>query len=495
MSKNNRKKQPTPQEALRELWRRGDLNFLLHEKQKEIKRNLLDRTDGINVIFCARRFGKTYMLLNMAMEVCVNKPNAIVKYLCPEKAQGVDNIQENMRNLLENCPEDLKPRWYDAKSRYIFPNGSQIQVQGTDNKNYQKLRGGSSDMCIVDEAGFCSDLDDAVMSVLFPTTFTTNGKIYLVSTPSQDPTHEFMTRYVEPNRHNIIKYTIYDNPMLNQQQIERIINSYPLKEKDPKFKRECLCEEALNLEKMVVGEFREKEENIIMEWKRPPYYDAYTSGDIGYRDLTVYLIGYYDFLNSTLVIEDELVLEGIQVNTKNIADGVREKEERWVPNPVTRLRYMDNDLKEINNLISLHQIAFLPTEKHNKDAHINRVKLMIINGQLKINPRCKTLIYHLRNAMWKDTKSNTINREFEHLKDATDGSVKGGHADALDALIYMVRNVMTHKNPYPEDYDVMKGDHVVYSKWKNKRESDFTESVKKIMNFDRLKRPKRKKLF
>ena len=94
----------TKEQAIRKLWKMGELDYLLHDKQKEIKKSLIEGKGRIRTILCARRFGKTFVLLNMAVELCIKKPNAIVKYICPILVQGKQNITENMPILLEQCP-------------------------------------------------------------------------------------------------------------------------------------------------------------------------------------------------------------------------------------------------------------------------------------------------------------------------------------------------------------------------------------------------------
>lgn len=475
------------EQAIAELWRRANLNFMLHDKQKEIKSDLLGRKDKINVILCARRFGKTFVLLNMAIELCIKKPNAIIKYLCPKLKQGKNNINENMPFLLKGCPPALRPEWKSNDSEWIFPNGSKIQVAGTDNGSHENLRGGRADMCIVDEAGFCDHLDYVIKSILRPTVTTTGGKIYLVSTPSKIFTHEFIQLYVLPKRAagKVKTYTIYDNIMISQEEVNELKADYINGDKNPQFRREYLCEIINDSDSQVIDEFTEdKKKKLVKAFKQPAYYDAYVSGDVGFKDLTVYLFAYWDFLEARLVIEDELVLQG--ANTDVVANGIKQKEALNFrdgsnsPLPIY-MRVMDNNLIMLNDLQTLHGLPFIATQKHDKESYINQVKIMIQNDKIYINPKCKTLIYHLENAVW-----NKRHTEFERIPDYIDQydpekSVLGGHADALDALIYLVRNLVRSKNPYPPGYFDNRGPGVFQSRTP-KPESGFVSTINKILN-------------
>lgn len=826
-------------QAIRELWRRGTLDYPLHKKQEEIKKSLLNSKEKINVVLCARRFGKTYVLLNMAVEHCIKNPGSIVKYVSPQQKQGINNIRENMRVILKDCPSTLKPEWKVNDKKYIFPNGSEIQVAGTDNGSHESLRGGcftgdteiltpygpkkikdldigdkiygydkkgkvrinkvknkfyngiqkvteifirgkyigactdshrwltktkssyfrrskkteerkfkdindknryicrstiditaghvnekdayligafigdgcctekgnilkfstidieianyiskhlgvgykneikkhnrviyssnlnknkhsrlltfnyyddwlrnkkydkknfdynivdkwnkkscykllaglldtdgnvyfnkegieltfnhsnlslikniqklifklfqyrstikedkrpekytqphykliirssftvkrilnkldnyiildrkkwkkeyekispseksdiapirkgnswydhtydievdndshlyltadglvthnSADMCIVDEAGFCDHLDYVIKSILRPTTLTTGGNIYLVSTPSKLHSHEFIQKFVLPYSAagKIKKYTIYDNPMLSEKDIAELLLDYPDGENDPDFQREYLCKLVQDRESVVIPEFTEnKKEALVREVKKPPYYDAYVSGDVGFKDLTHYIFGYWDFAKARLVIEDELVLNGPEMTTENLAKYIKAKEETLFVDKFNEpqtpyLRVMDNNLIMVNDLARLHGLNFIPTRKDDKEAQINQVRMMFANNQIIINPKCKNLIYHIENATWDKN-----HKGFDRIQGSAELGIKPSHADGLDSLIYLVRNLVRSKNPYPPGYN-LPSDDTHYVK-QHQRDSEITQTIKKIFN-------------
>ena len=79
--------------------------------------------------------------------------------------------------------------------------------------------------------------------------------------------------------------------------------------------------------------------------------------------------------------------------------------------------------------------------------------MMIRRGDIEIHPRCKNLVYHLKTARWKIRKSDGKSLGFERVSGTSDRKYKGHHADLVDALIYMVRNLNRNRNPYPDGYD------------------------------------------
>lgn len=456
----------SPKDAIRELWHRGILSYKLHDVQKQMIASYISQNQEITVFACSRRLGKSFALCVLATEQCLKVPNSIVKYVCPKKNMVKTIVQPIMTEICKDCPPELKPEFRSNAYVYEFPNGSQIQMAGTDNGHHETLRGSKSELWIVDEAGFCDDLTYVVNTILAPTGDTTGGRGILASTPSKTADHEFITDFFIPNELHgtLIKYTVHDNPRLRKADIQKIINRYPLKEKDAEFRREYLCEVVNSSERAIVPEFtKELQEKVVKEVQRPAFYDAYVGMDIGGTDLTVVLFGYYDFLNARLVVEDELVF-GKKGNARkgtedsgfillpefridDFAKYVNKKEQSLWAHPLSgelkkpHLRVADNNnVIFLNDLTYKHNLQFHPTRKDNRDAAINNMRQMIAEERILIHPRCKTLIAHLAVGIWAKNK-----KDFER-------SSAHGHFDAIPALYYLVRNLDEKRNPYPPGY-------------------------------------------
>ena len=484
--------------AIEKLWRIGNLDWMLKANQVKIKEAILNDANKISVVVCARRSGKSFLLLTMAIEECIRKPNTIVKFLFPHQKDAKTNIRPLMRDILDNpddpeiaCPIDIRPVWKEQDKMFEFPNGSVIQMAGSDGGAVESIRGGKASLCIIDEAGFVSDLTYAVRSVLSPTVKTTRGRIIMASTPSKHANHEFVTNYMLPylaeGRTKI--FTIYDNPNFDEQLIKETISEYPDGEKNPDFRREYLCQIPNITEKSILPSLNEDAiEAIVQDVPRPKFYDSYVSMDLGFKDLTVVLFGYYDYLNARLVVEDELVIE--KMNTQILAESIEKKEkELWVDDidgspKEPYLRVSDTNLIVINDLWKLHGIHFTPTKKDKRDSAINSLDIAIANRSIVIHPRCKTLLYHMRFAEWNNTGT-----DFKRLKDSPSGEIKGGHADALASLIYMHRNIVKSKNPYPIGYNLSTDGDLFISPHRQSENSANVLSMNKIFS-KALKRAK-----
>ena len=183
-------------------------------------------------------------------------------------------------------------------------------------------------------------------------------------------------------------------------------------------------------------------------------------------------------------------MNGPEMTTERLAYEIKKKEAEHFTDEVTKepitpyMRFMDNNnLLLINDLSRMHDILFIPTAKDDKEAAINKTRMMISAGRIIIHPdNCPTLNYHLSNAVWDKNR-----KSFKRMSNTADHKIMGGHADALDALVYLVRNIVYSKNPYPDSWNMLKGDDVFYSKVGRKND-DTTDikAVKAMTNFGKF---------
>lgn len=439
------------------LWEMGILEWKLDGCQKALYDFYHNRTDKTIIVNASRRLGKSFFLLCIALEMCIRKPGTIIKYIQPTREMIRDNLNPDLELMLDDCPIELRPTWKGQGNVWEFPNGSRINVAGTDGKNYNKLRGGNADLCIVDEAGFCSDLKHIINSILIPLTTITKGRIMLSSTTPTEPDHEFndYMDYAEIQG-TLIRKTILDaieeqrndvKPRITREIVADIIKALPGGENSDSFRTEYLCERITNSDSAVLPEFvPDVQKDCIVEYPRPLFYDRYVAMDIGFVDLTVVLFAFWDYDHQVLVVEDELVMSGNSLTTSNLAENIKGKEKKLWMNHITReqedpyMRVSDNNLQVINDLQMDYGLFFMPTEKHDKLSYIQNLRTMVGDRRIIINPRCKTLISHMRGATWDKQK-----KDFKRSPDK-------GHYDAVAALLYLSRNIQKTRNPYPNGY-------------------------------------------
>ncbi len=215
--------------------------------------------------------------------------------------------------------------------------------------------------------------------------------------------------------------------------------------------------------------------------------------DIGGKDLTVVLFGYYDFVKNKLVIEDEIKFNfqipgnNLELLTKQIM--AKEKEllynEDINEQRIPYKRVSDIDPIAVQEILKYSKenngnLYFSNAKKDDKDSALQDMRVRLGSRQVIINPKCVTTKLHLENVRW----ASPTNKE----KFARDPEM--GHYDAVDALKYMIRSVQFTKNPYPAHYNIQKQDLYVPNLEKfNQKSNDPVQVYHTIFN------TKKKRLF
>jgi len=472
-------------EVLNELWRRGHLSWKLHEGQKDLYNLYTNSKNKINVWLLGRRSGKSFCLSILAIEQCLKHPNSIVKIVAPTKIQVEQNIRPLIKKIIEDCPPDIKPKYVAKDYIYYFPNGSEIQLAGTDGGHAERLRGADSHLAIVDEAGTCQELKNVVNNILLPTTMLTKGKVILASTPPSIADHEFL-EFIDRSEAsgNLVKKPSSCNPMLTEEDLKQLAEDLGGEQSDA-YRREVLCEIIKDPKLSVIPEFTpELEVQVIKENIKPPFFDCYVSMDLGFRDMTALLFAYFDFKNDRVIIEDELILnfQDQDVNLPVLIKKTQEKETMHFldiktaeqKKPYLRVSDLNPIVTQEIGRASHYDLVFTNANKQDKEATINKIRMMLSNHKIYINPRCTTLIRQLRNTRWASNTSNT-KKIFSRSG--------GEHGDALDALIYLISSINYTKNPYPAFYNMDTRD--LFIKNPNgpiQNNNNYIETYKKIFN-------------
>lgn len=466
------KKEITRNEAIRALWKRGNLTWKLDDTQKSIYTFIKEHSQKLLTLLISRRCGKTSTLLVIALEQCFKHKNSIVLYFTPEQKQTRTIVRPLLNKMLEDCPENLRPEYKTNESLYRFHNGSELRLVGTDNEQYESQRGIDSHLVIIDEAGFVkAPLKYIIQSILIPTTLHTRGKIILSSTPPQESDHPFKDYVDEAEASDsLIVKTIYDFPRISHDEINDIIKSLPGGVNGSAFRREFLCKFEVSDEINVIPEMHDESLTIpmIRDWDKPPYYDFYVGMDLGLRDATGILFAYVDYLQQKIIFVDEWLERGNKVTMLAIAKAVEEKEKNNFLNPISSQtqkyykRVSDTDLIVLNDLNVNYKTYFEPAKKYDKPAIIAQFRHAIERGRIIISPKCKNLILQMKHARWEKNKDTYKRSEIY------------GHFDLVDAALYLFRSIDWKRNPYPRNYNLPSGPDVhLNSNYKQENPYEF----------------------
>jgi hypothetical protein len=342
---------------------------------------------------------------------------------------------------------------------YVFDhNNSKIVILPAEGVTPKRMRGRKFRFAVITEAAFIAKLHKTLLSILLPTfrdvTGQTYGTLLIESTPPDETVDRADAEHFEKmwSEADVDGRAFY-LPLSQNKEASPVFVEQCKKDSGGEhtvdYRREYECQFILDSSTTVVPEFTKERAfgaaspapdapaPIVREVPRPPGSDLYASLDPGGRDLSGLLWGYYHFEKNLVVIEDELTL--LNMTSDDLASKVKEKESRlWGEQPDGKLmRVADNsNVILLYDLLQMHKLKFWATAKDNKDAQINQLRIMVRDGLLVIHPRCKLLIKTLLLAK----RAKQVSKGFERGEEI-------GHADLLDALLYLIRNVRRHAPP------------------------------------------------
>lgn len=452
-------------ELIQRCWQDGDLSYLLHDGQMDMRAAWRSAGGRLFVMCIPRRFGKSYYLCVEGVEECVKRPNAQVRYAAPTGRMCRSIVEPHMKSILNDCPKNMRPSYSRNAGRWVFPNGSEFVMAGCDLGGVERLRGTSMTLGLVDEAGFFSeDLNYVYRDVLMPQLLTTNGRIIMCSTPARSPAHPFTKYCIDAQARGCYMHrTIFDAPHIPREVAVEFIEEVGGIESTTA-RREYLAEVVVDDELAVIPEFYKNKDRIIVDSPMPEFYDAYVFADFGFNDFTA--IGFYvfDFARGKLMKIDEL--EFIRANTGDIAPAIKAKEaELWgKKKPLARIA--DAPLQQLADLAEMHKLPFVLARKDDADAALNGLRLSCVDGYLEVHPRCRRTAAHLEHAIWRSNRKDY------------DRSGDFGHFDFVDETKYAVRHVDRSKNPYPlVPGHIRGGTHHIPEHWPGQRYSGNTQSL------------------
>lgn len=437
------------------VWRRGELQFQLTPSQctAHLRIRAWERT-GKGRIFCldsSRRWGKSVLLVTIALEDALRFPGFRIVYVAPTYDQVKKITLPLFAQLLQSCPPALLPTYVKSESTYVFGNGSRIELIGLDTRP-DGARGTGVDKVLLDESGFFDQLEYLVISIIYPQMLgRMHARLIAASTPPVTPMHYWSTTMVP----EAIALDAHDRRILDEadqyspEEIAFFYAQMPGGRDGVAARREYRAEHIADETMQIVPEFPKVEDSVVVALDPPTWRDCYVALDPGFHDMSAVLFGYWHWEKQALVVEDELA--AARMNSRDLANAIKDKEAKlwgtvrrraangqYDTRPQPFLRVSDNDLRLIADLAHDHKLAFVPTQKDDLEAQINQVRVAIGTHKILIHPRCKKLCLHLRMGVWKKPG---------HLFAREGGEL--GHFDLIAALAYMFRNIHKRRNPVP----------------------------------------------
>ena len=425
------------------LWYAGDLRFLLHDAQKVIYYDFYRLNNRETILLCARRFGKSFLGLILCLEYAIKNPRTIVRFIPPEIKQAYGICLPNMGKLEQLWPTGLI-QYVSSEKAWKIGRGSWLYLGGFDSQK-DASRGSEASFIVCDEAGFTNpeQYNYILKSVLKPQMLTTRGKMIILSTPSRIPSHPFMTETVSDAKleGRLHKYTIYDNPMLDEDQIAEAKRDCGGEDTED-FKREYLCEVIRSASMSVLPRY--SAERCIENFQLDPHWYRAIIGDFGgVTDLTVIHAIAYRYRSNCdgdVMFIDERVYDA-NTTTKEIVEGIPELHKLYIKTSKAPEQddtaYLDcpGQLQvDLNNQHNLNVRIPIKDEFH---SGVNLINLYINQNRIKLHPRCKFTAMSFEAARFNDRRTDYIRNPVL------------GHCDAIASAIYCIRMICKDKDGSP----------------------------------------------
>ena len=426
------------QAAIREAWQSGNLYYLLRPSQRILynKRKEIETKHRKFVNNCGRGWGKSFLLFQECVEIALQHPGSDSVFVAPVVKKVSEYLAPIARAVFKDCPEDLKPIVRKDGMLYQFPNGSRVLVNGSNQKTFDNIRGGTFKFAAVDEGAYHDYLIELIERVLMPALNKGNGYLHLSSTPP-DTEHPFDQRYCTEAElegsyfHASIYEAGYPEDQIAQFKKECGWIETEKRWKSPahelNWRIEYMAERGLrNPEKTIIPGWDDKYIRVIPKDSYYPFFHKAVSLDVGTKhDLSVALFAHYNYLNAQLVIEDEFQLAGSDFTTLKLSSAIKVKENNlWgSQKPVVRV----SDISDIQADLNItHNLPFVSVSKLELHAMVNRLNLLVNSGRVIVHPRCKLLVQTLKNGIWDKNRE-----EFAYSE------IGLGHMDAIASLIYL----------------------------------------------------------
>jgi hypothetical protein len=406
--------------------------------QKEMLKKFIGSKQRTNVFHCSRRLGKTYLLCILSVIYALKKNDSQIRYASVTQKAARKMVHPIFKDLFNQIPLKYRGKWNSQEGAYVFQNGSMIHLAGVNCGHSDDLRGTASDLAVVDEAAFVDELGYLVDSVLMPQLLSVkDSRLIMASSSPISPSHEFVD-FIQKTKveNSYYSYTIRDGNY-----DKNLINEFCKEaggENSTAWLREYMNQIIVDSDYSIIPEAANMSFGINKNDKYK-YFQKYVSMDIGTKDLTFIIFGYYDFLRAKLCIEREFIINGPQMTTPLIAENVKQIEkELWsnLENEVRRISD-NNNLLLLQDLGYIHDCHFIPTSKDSLEAMVNEMRIWFKDDRIEISEECPLLLDSLKFGFWNESRS------------AWGKSKTLGHFDGVAAIMYLIRNVDVFTNPIP----------------------------------------------
>lgn len=372
------------------------LGVVFHKNQTKVHNGLTRFT----VIKAGKRFGKTYWALAELSKAALGKHNGVFWLIAPTYRQAKSIAWHTLKWIL---PKEVIRRSREDELMIELINGSRIELKGADNED--SLRGAGIDGVIFDEVAY---IDEYLWTAIIRGQLAgSKGFAYFISSPKKTGTNWFTSFCDEAKRKmangdpewSFFYFTIYDNPTLAVEEIEKIRESVP----DYVWNLEYMGIES-DLAGNKYSEFT-VDRNVGVR-SGQGVFPVFRFLDWGLDHPTVCLWAELDEKNKVVYIFDEYVKSNLTIseNCAAIKEKTGGRPVEWNVIDPSASRRDPISKRSLLDEFSRWGLTCIPGDRRERGADI--VKMFLKKGMAKISPKCKTLIYELQNLQWGDKEGD-----------------------------------------------------------------------------------------
>lgn len=370
-------------------WREGKLAYKLNGIQKRIRRQIL-ATDGMYAFLeCGRGFGKSVLLVLMAMEDAIRDKRYPAVIVGPEVKQQIRIVHQILGLLTGDAPSGFVRKL--RSNNEIAVGDNHIVIAGFNRDSIERLRGLRFTRAYLDEARNCKSLDFlyGIQDILIPTLGHANGTFRIGSSTPDELDHPLIT-YVAPkaelNQTHFV-YTIDDNETLTEPQKARLIDELGGRESEA-CQRELYCVRIRPRSRVALPDYR-------FFWDEPSddarqYGNWIIFGDCGgTTDKTWLGLGFYDHPTARLYVLEERFFDANTVSAEH-AQAVGEFMTK-IPEGITPRIRIDMPGLLLVDFQKTHRIDVRNPVKPEFHQSLNQLNLAFRSNRIAIHPDCRNL--------------------------------------------------------------------------------------------------------
>jgi hypothetical protein len=426
---------------------------------------------GPLVLNCRRRFGKSFLTINLALGWSCETPRHITRIIAPTKDQGLRIFSEQFNEIVRDKPAfiDIKEvgdeihvfnNQWNAQGDVADPTTdfSIVSFHGSEVAGGARIRGLGADKVITDEMGFMKDPEDLWKNVLIWLLHGSNRKqplALIVSTPPKIGGH-YLVKEVIPKALQEGGNRYFEMPMSKDLDASKTDEKFLIGmcgSKDSiSWQREAECKLIPDAGEQIVPEWtnlihlrtlqKREPEFLFDQYQMPEYYYPMVAVDMGgVRDPTGVLFWFWDYEHGRLVVLHELLLR--ETNLLEVASALRDTEHRIFKDAALfgeLRRYGDLRPAEYENLRQLFKMQVTLVDPRDRKIAVDALNADVAAGRVWIHKSCVDLKYQLENGVYKSRDSDKFVR-----------NVNLGHCDLIAALVVAHRQVerLAKRNPRP----------------------------------------------